>query len=109
LVRGKVTETLTGKPLAAANVEFLPRLKDNPSVRDDIVTGDRGMVVTGKDGQFQITVLPGPGHLCVLSPTADYIQIEMHSSKIHYDRPGGARMYAHAWAPLSAKSGDTLD
>jgi protocatechuate 3,4-dioxygenase beta subunit len=120
LVRGKVIEAPSGKPVAGASVQFLARIKDNPNLRDDIVTGWEGRLVSGADGSFQIAVVPGPGHLAFhslisgfavpLQATAsDFIQIEVHSSKIYYEKPGGLCLYAHSWAPLATKTGDTQE
>jgi RNA polymerase sigma factor (sigma-70 family) len=93
LVRGKVTEASSGKPVAGAGVQFMPRDANNPNLRDDVITGWQGAVVSGKDGVFRIAVLPGPGHLLVSGPTADYIHREVGENEIQSGKPGGTRLY----------------
>jgi hypothetical protein len=46
------------------------------------------------------------GFAVPLQATAsDFVQIERHSSKIYYDKPGGMRLYANGWASLMSKVG----
>jgi RNA polymerase sigma factor (sigma-70 family) len=94
VVRGKVCEAASGKPIAGTTVHFLPGEKDNPNLKHNIesTTG-----ITDAGGVFQMTVVPGPGYLAFLGPTDDYVQIEMLSNKVFYDKPGGERYDAHAW------------
>jgi hypothetical protein len=73
-VRGQVTELASGKPVAGANVDFWPRVSNNPYYREDVPTGMARGVATEPDGAFQITVPPGPGHLAVQSGVPDFIQ-----------------------------------
>jgi hypothetical protein len=93
LVRGKITETPSGKPVAGAGVQFMPRHANNPYLRDDVVTGWQGIVSSGADGTFQIPVLPGPGHLLVSGPNSDFIHQETSSGLIDLGRPGWRRYY----------------
>src|SRR5262249_50816479 len=39
LVRGKVTESPSGRPVAGAGVQFVPREADNPNLRRGVLTG----------------------------------------------------------------------
>jgi RNA polymerase sigma factor (sigma-70 family) len=79
-VQGVVTEGTDRKPVAGASVRFRPRITDNPFYRRDLQPffddGDR-RPITGPDGKFAMTVLPGPGHLQVNGPTADYVHTEV--------------------------------
>jgi len=102
IVRGTVTEAASSKPVGGANVHFIPRTKDNPNLREGV---ESGMGITDADGVFQMTVLPGAGHLVFIGPTNDYVQIEMQSSRLYNDKPGGSLHYAHAWQPIEAKGG----
>src|SRR5262249_50653526 len=77
LVRGKVTEQVSGKPVANAQVDFWPQFADNPLYRPGIASGLWSTVVTGSDGAFRIAVLPGAGNLTVRGGTPDYIQREV--------------------------------
>jgi RNA polymerase sigma factor (sigma-70 family) len=96
LVRGKVTETASGKPVAGASVQFYPRATNNRFAREDVVSGWWGIVVSGPDGNFQLPVLPGPSHLLVTGPTLDYVHEEIGENMIYTGKPGGTRYYADA-------------
>ena len=64
LVRGKVTEAPTGKPVAGASVEYVQRRGNNPLYRRDaqaIHEHLKPVGVSGADGAFEMVVLPGPG------------------------------------------------
>jgi hypothetical protein len=66
-VRGKVTDKATGKPIAGAMVDYMP-LYRNPYV-DQKLSGawsPRSEVITGPDGSYVLTVLPGPGVIGVI-------------------------------------------
>jgi RNA polymerase sigma factor (sigma-70 family) len=93
LVRGKVTEAPSGKPVEGASVQFLPRDANNPNRREDIVTGWQGVVLSGADGSFRMAVLPGPGHLLLRGPTLDYIHEEVGNNVLYNGKPGGQRYY----------------
>jgi RNA polymerase sigma factor (sigma-70 family) len=93
LVRGKVTEKASGRPVAGAGVQYMPCVGKNLNVRNDVVTGWQAMVLTGPDGMFQIVVEPGAGHLLVSGPTQDFIHREIGFNRLREDRPGGQRYY----------------
>jgi RNA polymerase sigma factor (sigma-70 family) len=105
LVRGRVTEEGTGKAVAKATVQFIPRRADNPYFRKDALTGWENTVVSGADGRFDICVLPGPGHLLIHAPAPDYVYAEIGDAKVHQGKEGGYRYYAHAILPLDLKPG----
>jgi RNA polymerase sigma factor (sigma-70 family) len=105
LVRGKVTEDGTGRALAKATVQFIPRRTDNPNFRKDALTGWESAVVSGADGRFDIGVLPGPGHLLIHGPTPDYVYAEIGDGLLYNGKSGGSRYYAHAIVPLDLKAG----
>jgi len=104
LLRGRVTQSGTGKPVAGAGIEFRPRTTGNPNLRDDVVTGWEARVWTGADGQFTMPVLPGPGHLLINGPTSHYVFHEIGSTTISSGKPGGVRTYAHAIVPLDIEA-----
>jgi RNA polymerase sigma factor (sigma-70 family) len=96
LVRGKVTEAPSGKPVAGASVDFLPREVNNPHFRGDVPnawTGEPNAKLTGPDGTFALAVLPGPGHLLVRAPTPDYVLVETSGRRLTHDKPGGQSWY----------------
>ena len=80
LVRGIVTESPSGKPVVGARVEFEAFLDNNPYYRRDVELhyAERRLVgISGADGQFELAVLPGPGHLLINGPSLDYIHAEI--------------------------------
>jgi protocatechuate 3,4-dioxygenase beta subunit len=100
LVRGKVTEAGTGKPVAGACVQFWPRGVDNPNLRPNVITGWQKRELTKADGSFAIAVLPGPAHLLVQGPTPDYVHEEIGHEVLYSGRPGGSRLYPDAVVKL---------
>jgi hypothetical protein len=105
LVRGKVTEAESGRPVAGAAVQFVPRETDNPNLRPDVLTGYHNVVASGPDGSFQIVVLPGPGHLLVNGPGGDFIHQEVGSRVLAEDKPGGSRINADGLVKLDLPAG----
>jgi RNA polymerase sigma factor (sigma-70 family) len=105
IIRGKVTEDKTGRPIAGATVQYLAARKS-----DDIIDGWQAIVATGDDGSYQIAVVPGQGHLFVYGPTPDYVLEVIGSRTLDRNpQPGGQRYYAHKIIPYDAKLGDRLE
>jgi RNA polymerase sigma factor (sigma-70 family) len=68
-VRGRVTDKDAGKPIAGARVDYIP-LGGNSYV-DKLLPGSwdpRAKTVTGADGSYTITVVPGPGVIAITAP-----------------------------------------
>jgi RNA polymerase sigma factor (sigma-70 family) len=68
-VRGRVTDMETGKPVSGARIDYHP-LHGNSHV-DKLLSGSwdpRAETVTGPDGSYSITVMPGPGVIGVTAP-----------------------------------------
>jgi RNA polymerase sigma factor (sigma-70 family) len=101
LIRGKVTEQGTGRPLPASSIQFIP-------VRGDerVLSGWQAIVASDDAGAFQIAVSPGKGHLLVFGPTGDYVLSEIGSNRLYGDRPGGQRYRAHAIIPYECTTGE---
>jgi hypothetical protein len=101
LIRGKVTEAGSNRPLPASSIQFIP-------VRggDKILSGWQAIVASRDDGIFQIAVPEGKGHLLVFGPTGEYVLGEIGSNMLHYSQPGGMRYRAHAIIPYEFKAGD---
>ena len=89
LVRGKVTEQGTNRPLAASSIQFIP-------VRggDTVLSGWQAIVASQDDGSFQIAAPAGKGHLLVFGPTGDYVLDEIGFNRLYDDKPGGIRYYS---------------
>jgi RNA polymerase sigma factor (sigma-70 family) len=101
LVRGKVTEQTTDRPVRSASVQYIPARN-----RDDLLGGWQATVASKDDGTYQITVPPGKGHLLIFGPTPDFVLNEIGSKRLYQGQPGGQRYYAHAIIPYEAKAGD---
>jgi RNA polymerase sigma factor (sigma-70 family) len=89
LLRGKVTEAGTGKPVAGAYVGYNG--------------GWMHRGATGPDGSFLFGVPAGVGRLTVNGPTDDYIPEVIGSAEILAGQKGGDRIYYHALVPLDLK------
>ncbi|AGA31133.1 sigma-70 family RNA polymerase sigma factor [Singulisphaera acidiphila] len=73
LVRGRVTDKATGKPLVASVVSFA--LRDNPHVKDFPAFGKayEPRAYTDAEGRFEIAALPGPGILAARGYSDGYL------------------------------------
>jgi RNA polymerase sigma factor (sigma-70 family) len=101
LVRGKITEAGSGKPVAQAAVHYYPQVVGNPNFRRGIITGWQGTEVSKADGTFQIAVFPGPGHLLVIGQDGRYVHEEIGNNVLYSGRPGGTRYYPDAIVKLA--------
>src|SRR5262249_31870360 len=70
VIRGRVTEAGTNRPLAGASIQFIPV---GAKFGDSVLSGWQAMVASRADGSFQVVVPPGKGHLLVYGPTPDYV------------------------------------
>ena len=68
VVRGKVTEEGTGRPVAGAVVRVIAA-RPTPQTR----RGHGVPAVTGPDGTYRVAAPPGPGYLVVQGPDDDYV------------------------------------
>jgi hypothetical protein len=103
-VRGTVTDA-EGRPVAGADVGFLARRADNPFFRNALL--DRFTVArSGKDGAFRLVVPPGPGHLLVTGPSADYVAERTDWGTLRYGKAMPAPFRAHRIVPLSLRPGE---
>ena len=99
LIRGKVVEEGTGRPVAGARISFGTRRDPaNPNAPSS------GHEESAPDGSFQVAVLPTPGYLIVLAPTDDYVLQSIGGQVVREGRPGGRRFYAHALIPHDPRS-----
>jgi RNA polymerase sigma factor (sigma-70 family) len=103
MVKGKVTEAGSGKPVAGTWVQYVAR-RDNPNGRPNIVLGSGNHVLSGPDGSFRLCVLPGQGHLLIHGPTSHFLLREKTEGELSLSgKPGGSRSYANAFVPLDVK------
>ncbi len=100
LVRGRITEEGSGKPIVGARIGYL----SNPD--RDVQTGAfNTRAVSATDGSFQFGAMPAPGYLTVLGPGEDYVLQEIGQRMALAGKPGGRRIYAHAFHKLDLKPG----
>jgi hypothetical protein len=116
VVRGRVVEAGSGKPVAGARVQYRQRHAKNPLLRKGsyrlfLEEGSLFRVstletaISGADGWFELAVAPGPGHLFVLGPTLDYVPVETTLRELEGGSPGSMRYYPHAVVPMHLKVG----
>ncbi len=74
LLRGRVQDADTGKPVAGASIVYQPR-PGNPHNRNRYELRNR--VLTDKDGRFTITGLAGEGVLVAEGPSPDYRRVTL--------------------------------
>jgi len=102
LIRGKVVEEGTGRPVAGASIQFYPAKR----ARDDVYGSDAS-VTSNADGTYQLAVRAGKGHLMVVAPTLDYIPRETSGRTLYGGGPpGGQRLYAHAIVAYDVRAGE---
>ena len=106
LIRGKVTEEGSGKPVAGSRINFHAFRQSTGNQGDLLVE----YTATGSDGSFQFGVQPSTGYLTVLGPNDDYAFREIGDNMVGEGKPGGVRDYFHAFLACELKSASqTLD
>jgi RNA polymerase sigma factor (sigma-70 family) len=94
LLRGKVTEAGSGKPVEGTYVTY---------------NGDEEQcVVSGADGSFQIGAPPGGGRLLVIHPSGEYIPQVVGSGGGLNDKAVGEPHYYHAVVDVNVKKDDKV-
>jgi hypothetical protein len=114
LQSGKVLDD-AGRPVADANVQYLPQLFNNPALKgkdpDELWVRQIGRAKTRADGSFQIPVMPGPGHLTVNAwwrqPFVSHVRTR--HEVFGHDRLGGfwaANAFVKLDVPADGKAAD---
>jgi RNA polymerase sigma factor (sigma-70 family) len=99
LIRGKVTEQGTGRPVPGATVQFIAKRRPGRGISGDVRAGE--------DGSFRVAVPPGKGYLMVLAPTFDYVPEEIADGLLYEGgQPGGRRLYAHDIIAYEVEAGE---
>lgn len=102
VVRGKITEEGTGRPVAGAVVRVT-----SYSPAEGVPPSFSIPAATGPDGAYRVAAPPGPGHLVVQGPDDDYVLHEFGADGGFYAaRPGRHRFYAHAYRAVDLKPGE---
>ncbi|WP_165227493.1 carboxypeptidase regulatory-like domain-containing protein [Aquisphaera insulae] len=82
VIRGKVADEDTGKPLANVSVQYQPTRKNSKVTRADDF---RSPALTDADGRFAITGAAGPGVIGVEAPDKGYIRFEAKPLDFGYE------------------------
>ena len=105
LMRGRVVEEGSNRPVAGAAVAFVPRRRE-----DNSSSGGDGRSVAAADGSFEMAVSPNVGYLAVKAPSEDYVLRVIGNLQFFSGRPGGRCLYSHAFIPCEPKaSGPSLE
>jgi protocatechuate 3,4-dioxygenase beta subunit len=102
VVRGKVVEESTGRPVAGAIVRIAPYRSPQ-----QIAGGSCVPAATGPDGTYRVAAPPGPGYL-VVQASDEYALREFGGDgdpSLIEAEPGHRRFYAHAYRAVDLKPG----
>ncbi len=102
VVRGRVIEDPSGKPVAGALVTYHQRTRDNK--RQANLLGVEA--VSGPDGTFRMVVMPGPGHLLAQGPGDDYIHVDTSYGEMGVGIRPSFHLYPDAHAAIDIKDGE---
>ncbi|MHC4406379.1 MAG: C45 family autoproteolytic acyltransferase/hydrolase, partial [Planctomycetota bacterium] len=75
LIRGRVLDEETGKPIPAAGVVYRPSKASPHRYGHHVCEVFRHPALTGDDGRFTLTGLSGPGFLLVETPNRSYVRL----------------------------------
>jgi hypothetical protein len=107
LVRGKVIETPSGNPVRGAAVIYEPNQDKNRYFRPELgflPKRWRPEGVSGARGEFDLVVLPGPGHLLINGPAPVYARAEITSAALYTTSiEPNFRQYPDGLVPLDLK------
>jgi RNA polymerase sigma factor (sigma-70 family) len=107
LQTGKVVDADTGKPLAGAQIYYVPQLWDNPLYKgapEDFWGRYHGIADTDSDGTFAVAVLPGTGHLRIRKyPYHDHVKYGITFGRLTRGKDEGEYWFDHDWVKLDIK------
>ena len=105
LVRGKVTEARSGKPIEGCQILYAPLQQARFDPSFSVLTGEWSTVVSRSDGSYSIPVPEGAGHLVATKASPEFILSE-YGSQTLVGGAGGLRKYAQAVVPIEARKGN---
>ena len=107
LVKGRVIEKGTGKPVSYATITFEGSRRKAPK---NAITGWQATQKTDADGKFTYAVSPGHGTLVIRKKNSNYVIQTMESRMMTRDKPGGSRFSANAFHTMKVEEGtDTIE
>ena len=92
VIRGKVTDEGSGRPVASASVVFKPHRRAAAEATDQ-----DSHAYTAADGSFELAAPTAAGHLAVLAPTEEYVLREIGNREFALGLPGGRPVYSHCF------------
>jgi hypothetical protein len=101
MMRGKVVERGSGRPVSGAAARFLTPRPAN----DDVFGRLSPPAETAADGSFTLSVPVRQGYLIVRGPSDDYVLQELDRGLLLDGQPGGQRSYVHAFVACDPKAG----
>jgi hypothetical protein len=105
LVRGKITEAGSGRPVGGAAVNYEPLGGVNRTVASDPYSRwSTRTVRSGADGSFVLAVPTSAGHLLAKAAEPDYIHAEVDTRRLLDGRKGGRPSFPDAFMPLYLKT-----
>ncbi len=102
VVRGRLIEDPAGTPVAGGWVGYVQTRRGNPRP----LRLPEIQAVSGPDGAFTLVVPPGPGHLLVQAPSADYLHVATSNVEMGVGLRPSFHMYPDAHAVLDIKDGE---
>ncbi len=103
LIRGKVTERGSGKPVAGALLSF-----ESVFIQGSGSSNLSNQAETAADGSYQLVAVPRAGYLAVRGPGDDYVLVSIGNQLLFNDKPGGLPFYSNAFVRCEPK-GDQSD
>jgi hypothetical protein len=94
VIRGRVTDGDTGRPIAGASVIYQPKI-GNPNRRRNLDL--RNPVLTDQQGQFVLTGLAGDGVLVAEGPSPDYMRVTLPRRETGQFQD----LFPHGYTPVS--------
>jgi RNA polymerase sigma factor (sigma-70 family) len=95
-LRGRVIEADDAKPVAGAYAYYLPRIRDNPHYRRDVLCDRFTVTATRSDGTFRLAVPPGPATLYVYGPGWEFVSQVVYPQSLVAGPKRPLRYYADA-------------
>jgi RNA polymerase sigma factor (sigma-70 family) len=103
ILRGKVVEEPSGKPVAGAGISYYQTHRNNPMY----VQSYNRDATSGPDGTFTLHVPHGPGHLLVQGPGDDYLHVTTSHGEMGTGWGPNLHMYPDALAHLDLPREET--
>lgn len=108
LVRGRILEEGTDRPVAGATITYRPDRKRG-ELPANVVTGWQAKQMSDEDGRFTFAVPRGRGTLMIKKVGGNYVLRQNTDRQLALGRPGGRRVYAHAFHEITPGNDESLE